>query len=1098
MSTIDYQICLAQATAGAETWTSIKDLGGSGLCRELVSCGMDTVTFRVNSATALTDAQCFAYHAKVRLRKVVDGTPSYWFVGRVATVPRHATGSAENYTMRIEGPWSWFEACTFRQAWSAAGGGVTKPRVILFCDADGARMTTGAQIIQAAEFARAAGAPIAAVTSATIATGFTPPFDEQMNIKVADVITKALAFHPHAVTWFDYTQRDAVLHVASRLDLSTVSKSIAGRKGIEISQRTDLQVPAIAICYEQSGSVDGEPVVNTTLDYAPVISNETTEDRDARLAQADVLWACYSLQGASVSTASQLITAAAFPASLNDWSWWKANCPQLSEYADADVSLANGRRLGDSSLSNLLTQGEKQPWMSTLSVENERIRVDLSYIKRAVIDGTSTIIDRGTKSLTLQVRVTGASVGQTLYRAPVSVDEGEPVPTGIAAELYAEWSQLHFQGSVVFCDDDPPGTLVPGKALNLTGGRSEWTSMAAMIIRSSEDVDNGETSVEFGVPSWTDIDSRVAFARSTRTRRQAESRVWRTGITGDGVTGALSGALQRDGNVDAAYVRQLFAATSTPRHMIVLDPEAVSKSTEASTASVLAPRELYIPYVDTGDGNKVKAKLAQVLASPLYGSAVELSATQLSSTTPAAVAASGAVGTGTTAARADHVHAGLQLGTSTPAAVAASGSAGSATTAAKSDHVHAGLQLTGSTPAAIDGTAAVGSATSAAKADHKHAFSIAIPDPGPGTGAPTQDGGTDVMPAPAGSLGSSAYYSRRDHVHPINVDDAVLPADPSSSASAGTSNRYARRDHVHKDMSSAILASEAPASVGTSNSVGDSTKAARANHVHAGLQLTSSAPAAVGATAAVGEATSAARADHVHVGLQLTASAPPPVDGSAASAGSSTAAARADHVHGLGVTIPGPGSDTGAPARDCGNAGSPAPAGSLGTSANFSRRDHVHPGNFDDSVLPADPAASAAAGTSDRYARANHVHKDLSSALLTSTAPSAVGTSAAVGDATTAARANHVHALGSPADPGTVSELGAASEGSSDSADTGTWTSGTSGIKLWVVSRTRLDNVSGSSNFYVFLRPVTITADGRIYACGAETQVLVSPTTTSA
>lgn len=915
MSVIDYQICLAQATEGAETWTSISALGGSQTRKDTVSCGMDVVTFKVNSATALTDASVFAYHAPVRIRRVVDGTPSYWFVGRVATIPRHGTGTAESYTMRIEGPWSWFEHCKFRQAWSAAGGGLIKPRVILFCDANGNRMTTGAQIIQAAEMARLSGCPIAPVTSATVAEGFTPPFDEQVNIEVADVICKALANHPHAVCWFDYSSRDAVFHVATRQSLPTVSKSISGRRDIDISQRTDMLAPAIAICYEQTGSVDGEPVVTTTLDHAPVIAGESDEDREARLSQVDVVWACFSLQGANVTTASQILEVEAFPALLNGLTWWKARLPWLSEYADADISITNARRLNDSSLSNLLVSGEKQPWMSSVNIERERVRADIAYAKR---DGEGVIVKQGVQSVTLELWVTGASTGTQLYRQPLSIDEGEPVPTGIAAQLYAEWSQLHFQGTIAFPGDDLSGDLTPGHALNLTGGLTEWATMKAMIIRCSEDADTGETTVEFGVPGWVDVDSRVAFARATRTRNPADSRVWRTGLTANGVTGSVSPVMQRDGNVDAAYVRQLFNATGSVRHQILLDANAISKSFESTTASVIAPREMLMPFIDTGDGNKIKVQPVQVLASPLYGTAVDLEGADLATETPAAVAATGAVGTALKAAREDHVHAGVQLADATPSAVGASGAVGTSAKAAKEDHIHAGVQLATVIPPAISGSAALGVSAKAAKEDHTHGFSIAIPGPGPDTGAPTQDGGTDVAPAPSGFLGTSAFFAKRDHIHPVNAS-ATAPLADYLNGYVGSSNRYARSDHRH-------------------------------------------------------------------------------------------------------------------------------------------------PNCVYDAILPADVGAAAASGTSFYYSRADHVHKGVNAA---------------------------------PSNPGTVSDLGVASEGSSDDALTTTWTAGTAGVNVWLVTRFRLNNSVSNSTLYMYLRPAKLTADGRIYSVGAETRVEISGTTTS-
>ncbi len=860
MSTVDYQICLAQATAGAETWVSIKDLGGSRLRRDLYMSGLDTVQFQVNSATALTDVPMFAYKATVRLRRMVDGAPSYWFVGRVMTQPKRGSGRAESYGVRIEGPWSWFQGTTLRQPWSAAGGGITKPRVILFCDQDGSRITTGAQIIAAAEFARAAGCPIAPVTSSTVADGYTPPFDEQLNIKCADVVCKALSYHPHASCWFDYSQREAVFHVAQRQTLPTVSYSIVGRDDIEIGERTDMQVPAIALCYEQSGTVDGQPFIDTTLDWAPVIAGESTAARDARLAQVDVLWACYSLQGAAVTTTSQVIVAEAFPLTPT-LAWWKARAPTLTEFDDADITITNVRRLGLSSLSNLLVSGEKQPWMSTVSIEKEHLRADYSYVKRSVIDGVSTVVDQGTKSITLEVWVTGATIGTNVYRCPASVDEGEPVPVGIAAQLYAEWAQLHYQGTLKLVGDDLPGDALPGKALNLTGGEAAWATMAAMIIHCGEDADSSQTEINFGIPDWTDVDSRVAFARATRERNPADSRVWQTGPTATGISGSVATAVLRDGNVDAGYVRQLFASTGSVRHMIVVDANGISKTADAATASVIAPREVLLPFVDTSDGNKVKAKPVQVLASMPYGTAIAIGASELATATPAAVAATGAVGTSTKAAKEDHVHAGVTLADATPSAVGSAGAVGTSSKAAKEDHTHAGVQLAVSTPAPISGSAAIGSSPRAAKEDHAHALSITLPDPGPDTGAPVQDGGTIIGPAPAGFLGTSSFYSRRDHIHPVNVNDSVLPADTASTASAGTSNRYSRADHVHV-AGAAALETATPLADGT-GAVGTSTKAAHGDHVHP-ANVDATAPSSLATAAAAGSSAKYSRADHAH------------------------------------------------------------------------------------------------------------------------------------------------------------------------------------------------------------------------------------------
>ena len=77
----------------------------------------------------------------------------------------------------------------------------------------------------------------------------------------------------------------------------------------------------------------------------------------------------------------------------------------------------------------------------------------------------------------------------------------------------------------------------------------------------------------------------------------------------------------------------------------------------------------------------------------------------LASTTPANVdVTAGAVGVGTTAARADHVH---QVNVGTPTTVSTTNSAGTATTLTRSDHVHAhGNQTSGTLHAVTSSTAA--------------------------------------------------------------------------------------------------------------------------------------------------------------------------------------------------------------------------------------------------------------------------------------------------------------------------------------------------------------------------------------------------------
>ncbi len=902
MPTVDYQICLAKSSAAAETWISLRDLGASDPHRSLIVGGLDTVIMRVNSATALTDPAAFAYKAVVRLRKVVDGTPSYWFCGRVMTVPRKGSGSGESQTLRIEGPWSWFETCTYRQAWA----GRSTPRVILYCDADGGRITTGAQIADAVAFARAAGCPIAATVAGDIATGFSPPFDEQVNIKVADVICNALAMHPHAACWVDYSQREPRFRVAQRQSLPPVSLDIAGRHDIDITARPDQQATAIAIAYERVTTVDGDPAYETVLDHAPVVSGESDAARDTRLAQDDVIWAVYNLQGETVTTASQLIEAADWPVSLADKAWFKARVPWLQEIADADISIGNARRMHDSTLANLLVSGVRQPWLPA-SIETERVCADIAYIKRAVIDGVSTVIEQSVKAVTVEVEVTGAAVGQTLYRCPLSVDEGEPTPAGIAAALYAEWSQLHHEGKIEISGADNDGSAVPGRSLNLTGGLAEWASMAAMIKRVDENADTGDAVIEFGVPDWIDVDARVAFARATRIRRPAASRVWRTGFTASGVTGPVTPATRRESNVDAAFTRQVFAANSTPRHMVIVDADGIVKSTDTSAAAVIRPREVIIPYQD---GGAWKGKLAQVLASAPYGDALDL-ASPLATEAPEAVGALSAVGTATRAAREDHVHTGVQLSDADPQPLGAAADAGNAIAAARADHVHAGTSgpdLSDSSPPAVGSSGSAGAAASAARGDHTHALTLGAPFV---FASGALDLRTDFVTAHPNAVFGYHYDPSLGTSWGFFIHRSILPAeesvDPTPKKDTGIGNVgsigldvFAHHDHAHP----LNVSSSNPADISATSSPGSSDTYARSDHVHKGPSLSAATPQSDTGAGSAGSATDASKSDHRHP-LNVDTATPGDCGPSAASAGSAGVYARRDHTHRVTCAMPG-------------------------------------------------------------------------------------------------------------------------------------------------------------------------------------------------
>ncbi len=137
------------------------------------------------------------------------------------------------------------------------------------------------------------------------------------------------------------------------------------------------------------------------------------------------------------------------------------------------------------------------------------------------------------------------------------------------------------------------------------------------------------------------------------------------------------------------------------------------------------------------------------------GTAAAAWTTILSSTAPPQVALAGAVGTGTTLARADHAHAHGNQTDGALHAVVAGAVAGFMSPGDKTrlDAMSDGAAAVGSVvPAAVTAAAgSVGAATTAARSDHAHQVSVAAP--------------SALTIAAAGAAGSANTLVRSDHIH---------------------------------------------------------------------------------------------------------------------------------------------------------------------------------------------------------------------------------------------------------------------------------------------------------------------------------------------
>ena len=588
-----YQFCIA-ASEEAEEWFSAEELGITVTVRNRVHAGVDSVTVAFCGQTILTDEAIWSFGTAVRMRLWDGGNGTYLFLGRVQPFSRTATGVEQGTSVEIRGIWDWFENITFRQQFHEDDEEtwVTSPRVVLF----GSR-TTGAQIRQAVECAIESDCPVAV---GSIANGYTPPRDEQMNVTVADVIIKALANHPHACLWIDYSTRTPTLNVATRQSLPSFSVALADLQGesLSIKSREDLQKTAVAIDYVRTNT-DGERTwISNTIDKAP--SGAT----DAQLYSVNGLWGVFELQGMNAQYIEQQIEVEAI-----DWennkslaSWWQERVPSIADATVVSIDNPSGQY----SWPNFLISGSIADWMNE-DYDEETFTADATL----EFSNSEGVSEKKVQKISFTATTTTAS--SKTYRKQTSFDSGDIPPGGLAAQLLAEWQQLHYDGEIVLAAQDAPLGAGPGMTLNITGGRAAWASMAAMIISVSENLGNGRVAIRFGVPQWIDLDSRMAWVRNCRLRRFGWAVENQTGGVDASASGGQAFPTVKPGAQPTVWLRQRFIDPSADvKHEVDINLADIASETKQT----LKLREVLIPYDDSGT---VKAKLAQALCSESYG-----------------------------------------------------------------------------------------------------------------------------------------------------------------------------------------------------------------------------------------------------------------------------------------------------------------------------------------------------------------------------------------------------------------------------------------------------------------------------------------------
>lgn len=519
----------------------------------------------------------------------------------------------------------------------------------------------------------------------------------------------------------------------------------------------------------------------------------------------------------------------------------------------------------------------------------------------------------------------------------------------------------------------------------------------------------------------------------------------------------------RDGYMQSADKAKLDGIASGATNLALSSTTPAAVGTAAVGVGTTAARSDHVHAHGDQTGGTLHAAATTSVAGFMTAAdktkldGISASAAALSSTTPANVSNAGSVGVGTTAARADHVHAITQLlGTLTcngvllntvghlifselaPAFAATMNVNLSAvsvvrfTATANFVMVITGHRVVSGTWGYIEVRQdATGGHTLTGITYTGGAYTIMYPD-----------GQVPRINPAANSVTMLRWWDRGDMiVFESSYGTPLTTSAPTAvgSTSVGVGTTAARSDHVHAhgdQAGGALHALAVAAGAAGFMSGSDKTKLDGIEAGATNMPYSAVAGAAVSAAAGVvGVATSAARGDHTHA---VTVGSPVAVGVAVASSdGTATSLARSDHVHALPVAttiaagamsaadktkLDGITSGATALALTAVAPQSVGTANAVGTGAAAAREDHVH--SHDNQAGGALHALAVAAGAAGFMSGADKTKLDgvasgATNTSLSSVTPSAVGT-AAPGVATAASRYDHVHAHGAQAADATM------------------------------------------------------------------------------
>jgi hypothetical protein len=407
----------------------------------------------------------------------------------------------------------------------------------------------------------------------------TVPYTQLRDKSCADIIRLMLKYSPDCITAFDYSTTPPTLNIASRAALASSLGPGGSARTIQVfgtsiptngymcsgfnpEPRNDLVPPVVVLKFEQNNTVDGTTYDSTTVQSYPPAPPDV--DQGAWESQPFAVVQTIDLIGGNTTQQKVEVTTVARPVNEGDnvaLNWFFSKEPWLKSMGSGDgyrggspnwdtanIRIAYLRGAIDPNdplnsdnpnevplpdchtLVNELVSGDFPQWLQTdqqLDAARVLITVYANYVGTHAatkllfwFDPANPSVPKtdGTGYLVryYPVRVTNADT--ETYSELTSWSAREPIPVGMAQSIYEALAQMHYQGTLLISELECSDLLPLGSIFNTIDGNPAWHSMNALVLSVEEDIDKGQTTVNFGPPLILDAEELEELFRSNLGR----------------------------------------------------------------------------------------------------------------------------------------------------------------------------------------------------------------------------------------------------------------------------------------------------------------------------------------------------------------------------------------------------------------------------------------------------------------------------------------------------------------------------------------------------------------------------------------------------